>query len=318
MASPTTLPHAIEAEQSVLGGPSGQSAVGSHDIRPLVDTTMARIRELAETGGGVTGLSSGYADLDAETVGLQPSDLIIVAGRPSMGKTALALNMAEQAVLRGVPTIVFSLEMNAHSLGMRLFSSMTRIDLQRVRSGKLNADERGEINAAADRVRKAPIRIEATPSLTPGEVRSRARRFSREHAGVGLIVVDYLQLMNDTTRQHENRASEISAISRSLKALAMEMACPVVALSQLNRALETRSNKRPVMVDLRESGAIEDDADLILFIYRDELYNEHTDARGMAEIIIGKQRNGPTGTVKLAFLDNLARFDSLAPGEQRF
>jgi len=242
---------------------------------------------------------------------LQSSDLIIVAARPSMGKTAFAVNMVEHAVMSGETVLVFSMEMPSEQIVMRMLSSLGRIDQTRLRSGALQDDDWTRFTGAVSQLRDKKLYVDDTPALTPSDVRSRARRVSREAGGLGMVVVDYLQLMR-TADKSESRAGEISEISRSLKALAKEMRCPVVALSQLNRALEQRPDKRPMMSDLRESGAIEQDADVILFIYRDEVYNEDTEDKGVSEIIIGKQRNGPIGKVRLSFIGNLTKFENLA------
>ncbi len=279
-------------------------------VNPLLDGAVQRVKELSENKGGITGLATGFADLDRLTAGLQKSDLIIVAGRPSMGKTSLAMNMVEHAIIKSeAPTLVFSLEMPADQLVMRMLSSLARIDFSSMRTGNLNEKDWDRFTGAAGLLRDKPLYIDDTAALTANEMRARARRIARQNDNeLGLIVVDYLQLMRGSGRP-ENRTTEISEISRSLKALAKERRCPVIAASQLNRALETRTNKRPIMADLRESGAIEQDADVILFIYRDEVYNEETEDKGIAEIIVGKQRNGPTGTVRLSFLDRLTRFE---------
>ncbi|MFO1319927.1 MAG: replicative DNA helicase [Burkholderiales bacterium] len=260
----------------------------------------------------VTGVPTGYADLDEKTSGLQPGDLIIVAGRPSMGKTALSLNIAENVALdTGLPVAVFSMEMAATQLVMRLLGSIGRLDQHRLRTGRLQDDDWQRLTQAVGRLNDVPMHIDETPALNQLEVRARSRRLHRQYGKLGLIVIDYLQLMASTSAG-ENRATEISEISRSLKALAKELNVPVIALSQLNRSLEQRPNKRPVMSDLRESGAIEQDADLILFIYRDEVYNPDTPDKGIAEIIIGKQRNGPIGTVRLTFRGENTRFENYA------
>jgi replicative DNA helicase len=252
------------------------------------------------------------------TSGLQPSDLIIVAGRPSMGKTSFAMNLVETAVLnQKKPIVVFSMEMPAEQLIIRMLSSLGRIDQTRIRNGKLEQEDWPKLSTAMTKLKDAPLFIDDTAALTPTEVRSRARKVAREHGGdkneLGMIMLDYMQLMQ-VAGSTEGRTAEISEISRSLKAIAKEFKCPVVALSQLNRALEGRPNKRPVNSDLRESGAIEQDADVIMFIYRDEVYNEDTQDKGVAEIILGKQRNGPIGTCRLAFIGEFTRFENLARG----
>jgi len=250
-------------------------------------------------------------DFDEKTAGLQPGDLVVIAGRPSMGKTSFAMNLAEHAAIRDkVPTAIFSMEMPGQQLAMRMISSLGRIDQSKVRTGRLSDTDWPRITSAATLIAEAPMFIDDSPALSPTEIRARARRLKREH-GLGLIVVDYLQLMQ-VPGNKENRTTEISEISRSLKALAKELSVPVIALSQLNRNLEQRPNKRPVMSDLRESGGIEQDADLIVFIYRDEVYNPESPDKGTAEIIIAKQRNGPTGTVRLTFLGQYTRFENFA------
>ena len=254
-------------------------------------------------------MATGFDDLDARTAGLQPADLIIVAGRPSMGKTSFVGNMVEQAAIRRkLPVAVFSMEMPAEQLTMRMLSSLGRIDMHKVRTGRLQDADWPRLTSALAILNDTRIFIDDTPALTPTEVRARCRRLKREN-GLGLVVVDYLQLMQ-VPGSNENRTAEISEISRALKSLAREVNVPVVVVSQLNRSLESRNNKRPVMSDLRESGAIEQDADLILFIYRDEVYNENSEDKGKAEIIIGKQRNGPIGTVELTFLGQYTRFEN--------
>ncbi len=263
----------------------------------------------------VTGVPTGYTDLDQMTSGLQAGDLVIVAGRPSMGKTAFSLNIAENIALdNGLPVAVFSMEMGATQLVMRLLGYAGRLDQHRLRTGRLLDDDWQRLTQAVGRLNEAPIHIDETPALTAMEVRARTRRLHRQYGKLGLVVIDYLQLMSASSAG-ENRATEISEISRSLKSLAKEIGVPVIALSQLNRSLEQRPNKRPVMSDLRESGAIEQDADLILFIYRDEVYNPDSPDKGTAEIIIGKQRNGPIGTVRLTFRGENTRFENFAaPG----
>jgi replicative DNA helicase len=286
-------------------------------VGDLLVGVVERIEELfsREHPSDVTGIATGFADLDKFTAGLQPGDLVIVAGRPSMGKTALAVNMGEHVALdQKRPVAIFSMEMGANQLALRLIASVGRLQSNNLRTGKLQADDWTRLSGALGRLSDAPILIDETPALTVMELRSRARRIARAHAPLGLVIVDYLQLMQASS-QGENRATEISEISRSLKALAKELQVPVIALSQLNRSLEQRPNKRPVMSDLRESGAIEQDADVILFIYRDEVYNEDTPDKGVAEIIIAKQRNGPIGTVRLTFLGEFTRFENFAaPG----
>jgi replicative DNA helicase len=279
-------------------------------VNPILAKAVDRIDELAGTEGDLTGLPSGYTDLDHMTSGWQKSDLVIVAGRPSMGKTAFAMNLVENAILgQDKPVLVFSLEMPAESLIFRMLSSIGRLDQGKLRTGQLNDDDWPGFNNAVAKLKDRPLYIDDSAGVSPMEMRSRARRIVREHGGLGMIVVDYLQLMQ-IKGSTEGRVNEISEISRSLKLLAREFECPVIALSQLNRSLEQRPNKRPVMSDLRESGAIEQDADVIAFIYRDEVYNEDTPDKGVAEVIIGKQRNGPIGTVRLSFLGQFTRFEN--------
>jgi len=308
-----------EAEAKVLHiaeqGSRGQRTF--QELKHLLVTAVDRIETLynRDNPSDVTGVATGFADLDKETAGLQPGDLVIVAGRPSMGKTALALNIGEYvAIDLKLPVVVFSMEMGASQLAMRMIGSVGRLDQHKLRTGRLAADDWEKLSTALGRLSEAPMLIDETPALNAIEVRSRARRLQKQYGQLGLVIVDYIQLMQAQSAG-ENRATEISEISRSLKALAKELKVPVVALSQLNRSLEQRPNKRPVMSDLRESGAIEQDADVILFIYRDEVYNEDTPDKGTAEIIIGKQRNGPIGTVRLTFLGEHTRFENMArPG----
>lgn len=279
-------------------------------IKSLLTKAVDRIDELFQRDEPITGLSTGYHDFDDMTSGLQPSDLVIVAGRPSMGKTTFALNMAEHIAIKSSrPVAIFSMEMPGEQLALRMMSSLGRIDQQKVRTGKLSDDDWPRITSAVTMLAEAPMFIDDSPALNPTELRARARRLKREQGDLALIVVDYLQLMQ-APGAGENRVAEISEISRSLKALAKELHVPVIALSQLNRNLEQRPNKRPVMSDLRESGSIEQDADLIAFIYRDEVYNPESPDKGTAEIIIGKQRNGPIGTVRLTFLGQYTRFEN--------
>jgi replicative DNA helicase len=278
-------------------------------IKDILVKTVDRIDYLFQQDNPITGVPSGFTDFDDMTSGLQPSDLIIVAGRPSMGKTTFAMNIAEHVAIKAqVPVAIFSMEMPGEQLAMRLLSSLGRIDQHRVRTGKLDDDDWPRLTSAVGLLAEAKMFIDDTPALTPNDLRARSRRLAREH-GLGLIVIDYLQLMQ-VPGTRENRTNEISEISRSLKALAKELNVPVIALSQLNRSLEQRPNKRPVMSDLRESGAIEQDADVITFIYRDEVYDEESKDKGTAEIIIGKQRNGPIGTLRLTFLGQYTRFEN--------
>lgn len=290
------------AERSVFSiSEQGGRGEGPLNIKNYLAKTMERIDTLFHANTPITGMPSGFADLDDMTSGLQPSDLVIVAGRPSMGKTILGMNIAENVAIKNrAPVLIFSMEMPGEAIVMRLLSSLCRIDQLRIRTGKLNDEDWPRISSTVSMLSDAPFYIDDTPSLSPAEMRSRARRLAKEQGQLGLIVVDYLQLMQ-VPGNNENRTAEISEISRSLKSLAKELNVPVVALSQLNRGLEQRADKRPVMSDLRESGAIEQDADLILFIYRDEVYNENSPDKGTAEIIIAKQRNGPIGKVRLTF-----------------
>lgn len=298
---------AIAESRPKTGGPEGVNA--------LLAKAIDRIDTLFNSEGSITGLSTGFTDLDNMTSGLQPSDLIIVAGRPSMGKTTFAMNLVENAVMRSEKAVlVFSLEMPGDSLIMRMLSSLGRIDQTKVRSGRLDDEDWPRLTSAVNMLNDRKLFIDDTAGLSPMEMRARARRVVREHGDLGLIMIDYLQLMRVGGAASENRTNEISEISRSLKALAKEFNVPVVALSQLNRSLEQRPNKRPINSDLRESGAIEQDADVIMFVYRDEVYNPDTQDKGIAELIIGKQRNGPIGTTRMAFLGKYTRFENLAPG----
>jgi len=294
-------------------GARGQQ--GFQELRPLLTQVVERIEFLynRDNPSDVTGVPTGFTDLDRMTSGLQEGDLTVIAGRPSMGKTALALNIAEHIALSSkLPVAVFSMEMSATQLVMRLIGSVGRLDQHKVRTGRLTTEDWERLSGALGRLSDAAIHIDETPALNALELRARARRLSRQYGGkLGAIVVDYLQLM-ESVSDGENRATEISEISRSLKALAKELKVPVLALSQLNRSLEQRPNKRPQMSDLRESGAIEQDADLTLFINRDEVYNQDTQDKAVAEIIIGKQRNGPIGFVRLAFLGEHTRVENLA------
>ncbi len=300
------------AERGVFAVTEGGARRGGFQpIKSLVSKAVDRIDALFRSNSSITGVATGFSDLDAMTSGLQPGDLVIVAGRPSMGKTAFALNIAENAAVGlNLPVAIFSLEMPGEQLAMRLMSSLGRINAHRLRTGKLEDEDWPRLSSAVGMLAETAIYIDDTPSLTPLELRARSRRLKREH-GLGLIVVDYLQLMQGAEGT-ENRATEISGITRSLKGLAKELNVPLVALSQLNRSLEQRPNKRPVMSDLRESGAIEQDADVIFFIYRDEVYNEDSEDKGTAEIIIGKQRNGPIGKARLTYLGEYTRFENHA------
>jgi len=285
---------------------------GFLSVNELLKEVVERIDQLFNSDADITGLSTGFADLDEKTSGWQPSDLVIIAGRPSMGKTSFAMNMAEHAVLhQEKPVLVFSMEMPASQLIMRMMSSLGKIDQTKLRAGNLSEDDWPRLSSAASRLKDRPLFIDDTPGITPMELRNRIRQVTREHGQPGMVLVDYLQLMSGSVAT-ENRTNEISQISRELKNIAREFNCPVIALSQLSRNLENRPNKRPINSDLRESGAIEQDADVVVFIYRDEVYNEESPDKGVAEIIIGKQRNGPIGTCKLTFLGKYTRFENLA------
>ena len=302
------------AEQAVFRISEGRIRDGGPEkVNDLLVNAVQKVNELFESGSALTGLSTGFDDLDRETAGLQKADLVIVAGRPAMGKTSFAMNIAEHAAMSAKGAVlVFSMEMPSEQLVMRMLAGLGRIDFGRLRTGKLKDEDWARFTAAVAQLKDKELFIDDTPALTPNELRSRARRVARlSKHGIALIVVDYLQLMR-TAQEAENRVNEISEISRSLKSIAKELRCPLIALSQLNRGLEQRADKRPMASDLRESGAIEQDADLILFIYRDEVYNEASAAKGTAEIIIGKQRNGPIGTVRLAFNGALTKFENLA------
>ena len=290
------------AEQGVRAGASYRH------VKEVMGLALERLNDLQDNHGELTGVTTGFVELDRRTAGLQPTDLIIVAGRPAMGKTSFAMNIAASAAIKAkVPVAVFSMEMSDLQLVLRLFSSWGRIDQNKLRTGRLDDQDYASLTSAMNLLKKADIFIDETPALSPTELRARARRMKREH-DIGLILVDYLQLMQ-VPGNSENRATQIGEISRGLKALAKELKVPVIALSQLNRALEQRPNKRPVMADLRESGSIEQDADMILFIYRDEVYHpEDSPDKGLAEIIIGKYRNGATGEFKLHFEGEFLRF----------
>ena len=309
-----------EAESRIfrIGEEGGRGQAGFHEMRGLVKALLDRVDELEKNGAEeVTGVRTGFYDLDRMTAGFQKGDLIVLAARPSMGKTAFALNIAEHvAVEEGLPVAVFSMEMGASQLALRMVGSIGRIDQSHLRTGRLRDDEWERLPAAAHKLSQAAVYIDETAALNPAELRARARRLARQYGGtLGLIVIDYLQLMSGTAgSSDENRATVLGEISRGMKALAKELQCPVLALSQLNRSVETRNDKRPMMSDLRESGAIEQDADVIMFIYRDDYYNKDSKEPGVAEIILAKQRNGPVGTVKLTFLKPLTRFDNHAAG----
>ncbi len=286
---------------------------GFEEVNNLLKTALDRIDELSSSDGDLTGLSTGLKELDEKTSGWQKGELIVLAARPSMGKTALAMNFVETAILnQDKPVLVFSMEMPAHALVARMLSSIGRINQTKLRNGSLAAEDWPKLSTAVAKMKDRPLFIDDTPGLTPQDLKARARRIAREHGNPALIVIDYIQLMH-VAGNSDGRTQEISEISRSLKGLSKEYDCPVIALSQLNRGVEQRPNKRPMNSDLRESGAIEQDADIILFIYRDEYYNEESPDKGIAELILGKQRNGEIGTVRAAFLGHHTRFENLAP-----
>ena len=307
-----------EAEQKIfaIGEEGSRMKQGFQPLDSLVVDLLDRVQEMADNPMDVTGVTTGFADLDRMTSGLQAGDLVVLAARPSMGKTSFAVNIAEHVALNeGLPVAVFSMEMGAAQLALRIVGSIGRVNQGNLRTGKLTDEEWPRLTEAVERLRSVSMHIDETPGLTPSELRANARRLARTCGKLGLIVVDYLQLMSGSgASSSENRATELGEISRGLKMLAKELQCPVIALSQLNRSVETRTDKRPMMSDLRESGAIEQDADIIMFIYRDDYYNKDSKEPNVAEIIIGKQRNGPTGTVKLFFQKNQTRFENLAMG----
>ena len=308
-----------ESEQKIfnIGEQGKRNKQGFQAMDTLVVNLLDRVQEMADNPNDVTGVRTGFIDFDRMTAGLQAGDLIVLAARPSMGKTALAINIAENVALNeGLPVAVFSMEMGAAQLAVRIVGSIGRIDQGHLRTGRLTDEEWPRLTEAIERLRTISLHIDESPGLNSSEVRANARRLSRQYGQLGLIVVDYLQLMSGNGGSDgENRATELGEISRGLKMLARELKCPVIALSQLNRSVEQRPDKRPMMSDLRESGAIEQDADIIMFIYRDEYYTkEACKEPGVAEVIIAKQRNGPTGTVKLAFLRNITKFENLASG----
>ena len=311
-----------EAEQKIfaIGEEGSRMKQGFQPMKSLVVALIDRVNEMADNPVDVTGVPTGFIDLDRMTSGLQAGDLVVLAARPSMGKTSLAVNIAEHVALNeGLPVAVFSMEMGAAQLAVRIVGSIGRIHQGHLRTGKLTDEEWPRLTEAVERLRDISLHIDETPGLTPSELRANARRLARQCGKLGLIVVDYLQLMSGSGgSQGENRATELGEISRGLKMLAKELQCPVIALSQLNRSVETRTDKRPMMSDLRESGAIEQDADIIMFIYRDDYYNKDSKEPNVAEIIIGKQRNGPTGTAKLFFQKNQTRFENLAMGSDDF
>lgn len=299
------------AERSVFSiSEQGARGEGPINIKQYLAKTMDRIDTLFHSNTPITGMPTGYHDFDEMTSGLQGSDLVIIAGRPSMGKTTFAMNIAEHVAIKSrAPVLIFSMEMPGEAIVMRMLSSLCRIDQLRIRTGKLSDEDWPRISSTVSMLSDAPLYIDDTPGLSPAEMRARARRLAKEHGQLGLVVVDYLQLMQ-VPGHSENRTAEISEISRSLKSLAKELKVPVIALSQLNRGLEQRADKRPIMSDLRESGAIEQDADLIVFIYRDEVYNESSPDKGTAEILIAKQRNGPIGKVRLTFMGQYTCFEN--------
>jgi replicative DNA helicase len=308
-----------EAEQKIfnIGEQGSRMQQGFQSMDTLVVQLLDRVTEMAENPNDITGVPTGFHDLDRMTSGFQAGDLVILAARPSMGKTALAINIAEHVALNeGLPVAVFSMEMGASQLAVRIVGSIGRIDQTHLRTGKLSAEEWPRLTEAIEKLRTVSLHIDESAGLTVSELRANARRLARQCGKLGLIVVDYLQLMSVSTAMNdENRATAVGEISRGLKSLAKELQCPVVALSQLSRGVESRTDKRPMMSDLRESGAIEQDADIIMFIYRDEYYTkEACKEPGVAEVIISKQRNGPTGTVKLAFINKITKFESLASG----
>ncbi len=303
----------LDEAESKIFAIAEQGARGSQGwtaVQPLLTQVVERIDELysRENQGEITGVPTGFIDLDRMTSGLQAGDLVIVAGRPSMGKTAFSINIGENvAIEAGLPVAVFSMEMGGTQLAMRMLGSVGQLDQHRLRTGRLNDEDWPRLTHAIQKMNDAQLYIDETPALNPIEMRARARRLARQCGKLGLIIVDYLQLMQGS-KQGDNRTAEISEISRSLKGLAKELHCPVIALSQLNRSLEQRPNKRPVMSDLRESGAIEQDADVIIFLYRDEVYNPDSPDKGTAEIIIGKQRNGPIGAIRLTWIGQYTKF----------
>ena len=305
-----------QAEQKIfnIGEHGAKLKQGFQGMDALVVALRDRVQKLADNPQDVTGVRTGFYDFDKMTAGFQPGDLIVLAARPSMGKTALAINIAEHVALyEHLPVAVFSMEMGAAQLAVRIVGSIGRINQSHLRNGRLTDGEWPRLTEAIEKLRNIPLHIDESAGLTSTELRASARRLARQCGKLGLIVVDYLQLMGGGTGNEENRATELGEISRGLKMLAKELQCPVLALSQLNRSVETRTDKRPMMSDLRESGAIEQDADIIMFIYRDDYYHkENSTEPGVAELIIAKQRNGPTGTVKLAFLKPITKFESLA------
>jgi len=311
-----------EAEQKIfnIGEEGSRMKQGFQGMDSLVVELLDRVTEMAENPNDITGVRTGFYEFDKMTSGLQPGDMIVLAARPSMGKTSLAINIAEHVALNeGLPVAVFSMEMGASQLAVRIVGSIGRIDQGHLRTGKLTDEEWPRLTEAIEKLRNVSLHIDETPGLTTSELRANARRLARQYGKLGLIVVDYLQLMSvSSSMNDENRATAVGEISRGLKMLAKELKCPVIALSQLSRGVESRTDKRPMMSDLRESGAIEQDADIIMFIYRDDYYDKNSKEPGVAEVIISKHRNGPTGTVKLAFLKPLTKFENLAGGGNDF
>jgi len=306
-----------EAEQKIfnIGEEGSRMKQGFQNMDNLAVQLMDRIEEMSQNPNDITGVPTGFYDFDKMTSGLQPGDLIVLAARPSMGKTALAINIAEHvAIKEQLPVAVFSMEMGASQLAIRIVGSIGRIDQGHLRTGKLTPDEWPKLTEAIERLRNISLHIDETPGVSPTELRANARRLAKKCGKLGLIVVDYLQLMSGSSNDNDNRSTELGEISRGLKMLAKELQCPVIALSQLNRGVEQRTDKRPMMSDLRESGAIEQDADIIMFIYRDDYYNKDSKEPGVAEILIAKHRNGPTGVVKLTFLKSITKFESMASG----
>jgi replicative DNA helicase len=309
-----------EAKIFAIGEEGSRNKQGFQSLDTLVIDLLDRVQEMADNPVDVTGVPTGFADLDRMTSGLQAGDLVVLAARPSMGKTSFAVNIAEHVALNeGLPVAIFSMEMGAAQLAVRIVGSIGRVNQGNLRTGKLTDEEWPRLTEAIERLRTVSLHIDETPGLTPTELRANARRLARQCGKLGLIVVDYLQLMSGSgSSGSDNRATELGEISRGLKMLAKELQCPVIALSQLNRSVEQRTDKRPMMSDLRESGAIEQDADIIMFIYRDDYYNKDSNEPNVAEVIIGKQRNGPTGTVKLYFQKSQTRFENLAIGNDDF
>lgn len=303
-----------EAERMIFEITQKRRVENFYHIKDVLLSTFERIEELYNNEGGITGVPTGFPDLDEMTSGFQPSDLILIAARPSMGKTAFALNIAQNAAIRhDIPVAIFSLEMSKEQLVQRMLCSESNVDSHRLRTGRLREDDWPRLARAMGPLSEAPIFIDDTPGISSLELRAKARRLKAEK-GLGMVIIDYLQLMSG--RNAENRQQEISAISRSLKALARELNVPVVALSQLSRAPEMRADHRPILSDLRESGSQEQDSDLVAFLYRDEYYNSDTEKKNIAEVIISKQRNGPTGTVELVWLSQFTKFASIERHQQ--